>query len=487
MRCQTSNGLQYRWLTSISDFGCRSIVFHIIPCFSLLKKSSKRKKRGIRSGFRRLDASLPGRKESTVATVTADPQIQWSTVVFTLLFYLLLVVVCQPHDAIKLGGDEHFELLKAELVASGSVSNRDFWNDQPPGLTYLLAGIFSVFGAAAFPARMLTVLLTAALLATVPLIWGGRRLKGFVFALLLLSAPGFPRYSMSAMADPVKIPLCVLSCGLALWAVRRRSTSLAVLSGLTIGGTVLIKYTAALYLPGVMWAGWLAMRDLPSGTRWRIASGFLAGGAVWLPWFCRLLLQYSDQLLFVHFSENRSMEPLFPEEHVFGWRHIAIGFPLWLGGAGALLLVAWRIIPVARAAFPAAVLAVHFGMAFYHRPWWDYYLLDLWLALSWLFAETFCWGYAQVARLRNRRTVRTGERTRVRWQLAALVLGMVWLSLGSALILFHSVQELWQSPRIRDSEVIAYFCGIILRRRKKRCSPTIRYWRFMAGGGCLRI
>ena len=99
--------------------------------------------------------------------------------------------------------DEGLNLMKGLLVARGHALYSEVWNDQPPGLTYLLAGTFRVFGPSVVLARCVVLGFAAVLLWSLGEVL--RVLHGrwaAVAGMLLLGGSWFfARLSFSVMID----------------------------------------------------------------------------------------------------------------------------------------------------------------------------------------------------------------------------------------------------------------------------------------------
>lgn len=123
------------------------------------------------------------------------------------LFYFAAMFLFYPfRTAFWLDHDEGIELSKAMLVLRGDHLYTSIWDDQPPVLTYLLAGVFRLFGLRINLARTLVLILACGLiwasLHYLLIMWGGWHVVGGVFILLLL--PRFTDLSVSVMnAIPV--------------------------------------------------------------------------------------------------------------------------------------------------------------------------------------------------------------------------------------------------------------------------------------------
>jgi 4-amino-4-deoxy-L-arabinose transferase-like glycosyltransferase len=123
------------------------------------------------------------------------------------LFYFAAMFLFYPfRTAFWLDHDEGIELSKAMLVLRGDHLYTRIWDDQPPVLTYLLTGVFRLFGLRINLARTLVLVLACGLiwasLNYLLIVWGGWHVVGGVFMLWLL--PRFTDLSVSVMnAIPV--------------------------------------------------------------------------------------------------------------------------------------------------------------------------------------------------------------------------------------------------------------------------------------------
>jgi hypothetical protein len=123
------------------------------------------------------------------------------------LFYFATMFLFYPfRTAFWLDHDEGIELSKAMLVLRGDHLYTSIWDDQPPVLTYLLAGVFRLFGLRINLARTLVLALACGLiwasLHYLLMVWGGWQVVGGVLMLFLL--PRFTDLSVSVMnAIPV--------------------------------------------------------------------------------------------------------------------------------------------------------------------------------------------------------------------------------------------------------------------------------------------
>lgn len=158
--------------------------------------------------------------------------------------------------------DEGIQLIKAFLHARGYALQTEIYSDQPPLFTIVLSLLFRVLGPEVFVAR-LTVLAFSCLLLTAGAlylkIFHGR--PHYLLALLfLITLPGYPELSVSAMIGLPSISLAMTSLlALGLWERSRKpvwlllSATLLALSTLTKAFTlILVPVLAAAILISVM-------------------------------------------------------------------------------------------------------------------------------------------------------------------------------------------------------------------------------------------
>lgn len=97
-------------------------------------------------------------------------KIPWSTVAPLLVasgYLLVMGWLSSIRKSYELNHDEGFDLMKALLVSRGHPLYAEIWSDQPPGFTYLLYWFTSAFGETPEVARLLTILLTSAMLGAI--------------------------------------------------------------------------------------------------------------------------------------------------------------------------------------------------------------------------------------------------------------------------------------------------------------------------------
>ena len=171
----------------------------------------------------------------------------------SLLFVALLLWLLPIKDAFQPGGDEGCELLKSFLFSSDFSLYRAIWNDQPPLHTMILSTVFRIAGPSLPAARVLAIgfggLLLYSLMSVVWMRCG--RSAALVAGAILATAPLFLNLSFSVMLEVPAFATAMLAVWLLFrWLEERRPVWL-VLSGLTMGCALQIKFTAALVLPAL--------------------------------------------------------------------------------------------------------------------------------------------------------------------------------------------------------------------------------------------
>jgi 4-amino-4-deoxy-L-arabinose transferase-like glycosyltransferase len=147
--------------------------------------------------------------------------------------------------------DEGYNLIKALLVLRGYSLYNQIWSDQPPLLTYLLAGLFRVNGPGVYASRLLILLFTCLLIWAVVqfmrLAWGP--LAAVAAAILLILVPDFILLSASTLVGQPSLAMaCVALLFLALWH-RKGSRLWLVLSAAAMSFSLLIKLYTGFLLP----------------------------------------------------------------------------------------------------------------------------------------------------------------------------------------------------------------------------------------------
>lgn len=309
-------------------------------------------------------------------------------------FGLALLFLVPWRTAYRLSGDEGFELMKALLVSQGHRLYGDFWNDQPPLHTELLALLFHVFGPSAGVGRVLSVGFATGLVAALYDLArrGSNRLAGVLAVALLASASEFLKLSVSAMLE---LPAFALGL-VAVWAWYQwadgRGRGWLVASGLLMGCALQVKFTAGLLLPAWAVAWWIRpgsdRSDRPAekggreaGWRWVWLWLGCAAGAFGLV----VVLWYGPgawgMMAASHFSAATRASAAVGGP---SFRLDAMQEDAGLVFSALLGLVLQLFLRRRELWFPVVWLGTAFLVHWQHRPYWPYYHLHFAIPLAWL-------------------------------------------------------------------------------------------------------
>jgi 4-amino-4-deoxy-L-arabinose transferase-like glycosyltransferase len=198
-----------------------------------------------------------------------------------LAFALIVIFFFPSRGRFEFSTDEGINLMKSMLVQQGHPLYGEIWSDQPPLFTYLLSGVFYVFGLKVGAGRFLVLFLSCVLLWAafqfMILAWGKK--PAIAGALLIMQLPKYLTLSVSVMVGLPALAFAMLSLlALALWH-RRRNSLFLVLSALALGLSVLTKlftgFLAPIFILGIAVDGYARLQK---GGSWR---GLLAPVALW--------------------------------------------------------------------------------------------------------------------------------------------------------------------------------------------------------------
>lgn len=357
-------------------------------------------------------------------------------------------------EVIEIGGDEHYEVMKALLWAQGISLYQVVWNDQPPLLTVVLGLAMRAFGANVVVVRAIATGFGVSLVAAhgVVVRAGSGVLAAVTAMLCLASAPGVMALCLSAMLEAPAI-------GMALWALypilRWRNGGrwrwLALSSGL-FAAALQIKLTALIALPALL-------VELVSigpyfncrAGRWGIVAKWVGmvgvaytAGSIWLG-MVRPAVFFA-----AHFSAGVTSQEPSGEGLSF---LLSLFRDHWDGlcaAAVSLLVFRWRK-DRASVRFPLIWLATATVVHSVHRPWWSIYLLHFAIPLSWIAGV----GVARmVEEIGSRPVAPAGARFGRQWRLASLAVTAGLLFVFGAQRLWNFQTDLRHSPKIQDSRLI---------------------------------
>src|SRR3954470_15403752 len=168
-----------------------------------------------------------------------------------------LLIVRLPSLVQPMGPDQGLYAYVGDRILQGELAYRDAWDQKPPGIHYVYAGLrwISRSDVAVAAADLIAAAIVAALL------WlAGRRLHGpaagglAAVLFLLLSDPGMDRYGgvrVRAQAETFIAVAVAAALALALSGSRARPLRLTA-AGLFLGIAFTLKYNAGLYALAVL-------------------------------------------------------------------------------------------------------------------------------------------------------------------------------------------------------------------------------------------
>jgi hypothetical protein len=348
----------------------------------------------------------------SLGRLTAARAAPWLDRAVPLGFGLALLILTPWRSAFQFGMDEGFELMKALLVSRGHPLYGDFWNDQPPLHTELLALLFRLFGPSAGVGRFLSVAFAVVLVAALYVLArrGSNRVAGLVAVGLLASASGFLELSVSVMLE---LPAFALGLA-AVWAWSRSERGAKrgwlVLSGTLLACALQVKLTAALVLPALaadFLTGDRALRTrtepLAAESRvregWKVVWIWLGSAAGVFGLVTLLFYRPGAWAVFgaAHFSAatlaGAAQWKLVFDPATLLKEELALLAPAALG----LGLLVWK--RRRDLVFPAALLVTVLLVHWQHRPYWPYYRLHLAIPLAWLGAVGLAEGFRALWRV----------------------------------------------------------------------------------------
>lgn len=308
--------------------------------------------------------------------------------------------------------DEGWELMKAWMVMHGHVMYGEFWNDQPPLHTHLLAALMGIFGAEPFTGRALALGFAAALLAVFFDLVLHRHGTGTAWLALALFAV-FPHVAFQFVAVMLGLPAYALGM-LSLWCWLRFLESgrlgWMALAGLALGLGLQTKLTAILVVPAIVAQTAIACQRRAAVEEWtktfragcRAIGGFT--GAAALGWMAMAMLIPGVSL--VELIRLHTDAPL----------RNAFADPARYGGLNSLLSAQWPLLIFALAGtttliharrwehlLPVWLLAGAYAAHAWQRPFWPHYAPHLALPLAWLAAAGLMTSFQSVSALKRPR------------------------------------------------------------------------------------
>lgn len=284
-----------------------------------------------------------------------------------------LVLVRLPSLVQPMGGDQALYAYVADRIRAGGLPYRDAWDQKPPAVHFLYAGMRAVWnGDAVVPAADIAAAAAVAWLLSRIGAAAGPAGSGAAAALLFLflSNPSLTRLAGIRLRSQCETFIAVIVAGALLILLRkRRSGHAAIWAGVLLGLAFTFKYNTAVFAAAAAGAAWLVRRFTLADTM-KLAAGFAIPVALMLAIFAaggalRPLIDATIVYNLQYSGETYgAVSPLrylatFPIER-------ARADALWtLGGAGCLLLVAGaagrreRLVPVVWVAAACASIAIN--------------------------------------------------------------------------------------------------------------------------------
>jgi hypothetical protein len=300
--------------------------------------------------------------------------------VIPVVFALFVLLMAMRGGRFEYDEDEGLNLMKAVLVSDGHPLYQSVWSDQPPGMTWMLAAGFKVFGESVWVGRILVLGFSILLLWSLGRIVS--RLHGEVaawVAMAMLSCSfNYARMSLSVMIGLPAVAMATASLWLLLeWRMRAgprqtRDVYLLAASAVLFAAGLLTKMFVVEMLPVVVVALLVPMgeRGRPGGwmMAWAVIVAALFGAG------CAVGHVDFGQTIGTHF-------------------HSGIGsgeggkiLLTWLRHDGFMVVLAVIAMIIARRGLWIAYawLMVSLAVVLVHRPLWYHHLLIVSTPLAWM-------------------------------------------------------------------------------------------------------
>jgi hypothetical protein len=291
-----------------------------------------------------------------------------------------------PLTTLQYGGDEHFNLGQTLSFLRGDLPFKDFWTDQPPALPLIFAGLFKIAGTNVGSARIFVLICSGLLIGSVGYLvslsdtkYPNGILSGLMAQLILISSPMFSLLSISAMQEIPAITFWFCSLSTAITYVRS-GKNLAYAAALLFFILALsTKLIVIVYVPlvAVLWVH--SLDDSSS----RIRRTHIVATEACLLLTVFLLLYASGlnaYLLTPHLDySNNIVYGLSQHSYRFSFGYLKELGPL----VPLLLITIISAVIIKRkpiAIIFAVELSVLFALLASHTPFWDYYLVHIWVA-----------------------------------------------------------------------------------------------------------
>jgi 4-amino-4-deoxy-L-arabinose transferase-like glycosyltransferase len=312
----------------------------------------------------------------------------WLCLFMTAVLFAWMWQHFQVGELYRIGPDEGCEVAKASMCARGFHLYSQIWNDQPPLHTWLLSSSFKTFGLSMGVARLMAsgfgVLLFVALFAVARLASGA--IAGLATCAVLLVSPQALPLSFSVMLEVPAMSVALCSLWSALIWKKKRVVFWLALSGTLMAAALQIKFTSAILIPAILVELVLTAAAEDGFGRGQCASAARVL-AIWavavLAPFCVIALLFPgwsiDLLWFSHVAASKGAPGGLI--HATPFHYFSGAAPMLLGTALFLATLAvnrqWKKNPCV-----ATMLLTVCWIHWFHRPFWDYYILHFDVVMS---------------------------------------------------------------------------------------------------------
>jgi len=292
---------------------------------------------------------------------------------------------------LTIGGDDGFELCKAQLLNRKPEFASLLHNDQPWLHTMVIAQGFALFGENAAVPRLLGLgLMLALVLGCWRLMPQLSLLERLLFLGVFFASREVPILSTSAMLDPAAIALAILAVTCSCSGEQPLSNPRSYGAGVLFAAAVATKLTALILIPAWAVFIWRRRQVTPLATTLpRIGFGFGA--------FTLFVIAISptlsiESLWLSHWRVNGLIAARPELGHGF---QIGDVFTEWT----ILIPVVLGVISLSKQSFTERSgslfaliwLMTDFAVHLWHKPWWGYYAIHFYVPLAILAAQGGGW------------------------------------------------------------------------------------------------
>lgn len=184
--------------------------------------------------------------------IKRDGHLFWNGL-FVLIFCILVIIPSLLYLRGEIGVDEGFYLFKGYSILEGTLQQHDYWKvGTIPAISFLLAGIFSIYGKSVILPRILVYVvngLSAILIYKIGKTWDSSSV-GKIASILFLIAMIIPQFeAYYLILEPFVAVLCLMALYL---FIKSKSIYNLIFIGILIGLAILFKLVALLFVVGLV-------------------------------------------------------------------------------------------------------------------------------------------------------------------------------------------------------------------------------------------